>query len=132
MSKIGGMTTTVFVAAFATMGCASAHPTRAAGEWRFQPSRCPDLVEDVRDRRESRRDERYDRSVADVIEDRIDRRESRRDERVTVCPASAWVWSGPARYRTARPASVVVYYDRRDRHYYRYGPKRARVRVAIR
>lgn len=38
-----------------------------------------DRVEDRLDRRESIRDERYDRGPRDVIEDRIDRRESRRD-----------------------------------------------------
>ena len=97
---------------------AQAHAVPAyAGQWRFEPSRCPDLVEDWRDRRESRRD----------------RRESRRDERVTVCPASAWVWDGPRRYRpAARPVEAAVYYDWRARHYYRYGPDRVRVTVVLR
>ena len=115
-------------------GCVSAPPAYAAGEWRFHPDRCPDLVEDHRDRRESRRDERYDRGPLDRIEDRIDRRESRRDERVTVCPASAWVWHGPRGYRAriARPVAAAVYYNARDRHYYRYGPDRVRVRIVIR
>ena len=101
-------------------GCASA-PAAQAGQWRFEPSRCPDLVEDYRDRRESRRDERFDRGPLDRLEDRVDRRESRRDERVTVCPASAWVWDGPRRHRPARPAAAIVYYDARARHYYHYG-----------
>ena len=113
-------------------GCVSATTPAYAGEWRFHPERCPDLVEDVRDRRESRRDERYDRGPIDRREDRLDRRESRRDERVTVCPASAWVYHGDRRYRTARPAAIAVYYDPRSYNYYRYGPKRARVRVIVR
>ena len=118
-------------------GCVSASETAYAkpayaGEWRFHPERCPDLVEDRRDRRESRRDERYDYGPRDRAEDRRDRRESRRDERVTVCPANAWVWYGERRYRPARPAAAVVYYDPYDRYYYRYGPDRSRVRVVIR
>lgn len=118
-------------AVFVTIaGCASA-PAAHAGHWRFEPSRCPDLVEDYRDRRESRRDERYDYSRRDVIEDRIDRWESRRDEAVTVCPARAWVWDGPKRYRTARPAGVRIYYDARARHYYRHGPRRARLHIVF-
>ncbi len=123
---------TAAVAALVTIaGCASAPPAHAAG-WRFEPSRCPDLVEDYRDRRESRRDERIDWGPRDVREDRRDRRESRRDERVTVCPASAWVWDGPRRYRTARPAAPAVYYDFRARHYYHvHGPRRARVHIVF-
>ncbi len=38
-----------------------------------------DRLEDRIDRRESIRDERFDRGPLDVIEDRIDRRESHRD-----------------------------------------------------
>ena len=112
-------------------GCVSSPAAAHSGEWRFHPERCPDLVEDYRDRRESRRDERYDRGPLDRIEDRFDRRESRRDESVTVCPASAWVWHGAKRYRTARPAGVKIYYDGRARHYYRFGPNKARVRIVI-
>lgn len=113
-------------------GCVSAPAPAYAGEWRFYPERCPDLVEDWRDRRESRLDERYDTGPRDRAEDRRDRQESRRDERVTVCPANAWGWDGPGRYRTARPAAVPVYYDPYDRHYYRYRPDRARIRVVVR
>lgn len=109
------------------VGCAAA-PAQA-GAWRFVPSRCPDLVEDWRDRRESRLDERVDFGPLDRAEDR---RESRRDERVTVCPASAWVWDGPRRSRAARPAAAAVYYDWRARRYFRYGPDRARVTVGVR
>jgi len=113
--------------------CVSAPSPAYAGEWRFHPELCPDLVEDVRDRRASRRDERYDRGPRDVIEDRFDRAESRRDERVTVCPARAWVWhDAPGARRTARPAAVNIYYDRHDRHYYRRGPKNARIRIVVR
>ena len=114
------------------VGCAAAPAPAHAGAWRFVPSRCPDLVEDWRDRRESRIDERYDFGPLDRAEDRRDRRESRRDERVTVCPASAWVWDGPRRYRVARPAAAAVYYDWRARHDVRYGPDRARVAVVLR
>lgn len=57
----------------------------------FAPARCPDLVEDRLDRRESRRDERIDWSRRDVREDRADRRESRRDRQVAVCPAASFV-----------------------------------------
>lgn len=118
--------------AFFAIGCVSAASPAYAGGWRFEPSRCPDLVEDRRDRRESRRDERYDHGPLDRAEDRADRRESRRDERVTICPASAWVWDGPRSAHTARPAAVAIYYNLHDRHYFRYGPKRTRVRVVIR
>lgn len=115
------------------VGCVSAPgPAYAAGGWRLDPARCPDLVEDRLDRRESRRDERYDFGPRDRAEDARDRRESRRDERVTVCPASAWVWDGPRRYRTARPVAAPVYYDWGQRRYYRYGPDRVRVVVAFR
>lgn len=51
------------------------------------PARCPDRIEDRLDRRESLRDERFDRGPRDVAEDRFDRRESRRDRAVDVCPA---------------------------------------------
>lgn len=115
---------------FTIIGCASA-PAAQAGQWRFEPTRCPDLVEDYRDRRESRRDERYTRGPIDRIEDRIDRRESRRDERVTICPASAWVWDGPRRLRTARPAAPSVYYDARAYRYYRVGPRKTRVHIVF-
>ncbi|MHA7871113.1 MAG: hypothetical protein ACX939_02055 [Hyphococcus sp.] len=112
-------------------GCVTYATPAYAGEWRFNPARCPDLVEDFRDRRESRRDERVDRGPLDRAEDRWDRRESRRDERVTVCPASAWTWHGRG-YRVARPAAAAVYYDRRARQYYRFGPDRVRIRVVVR
>lgn len=49
-------------------------------------AKCPDVREDVRDRIESRRDERVNHGPLDRLEDRIDRRESRRDEKVDVCP----------------------------------------------
>ncbi len=118
------------------VGCVSAPPAAYAGSdsgWRFHPERCPDLVEDARDRRESRRDERIDRGGLDRAEDRADRRESHRDERVTSCPASAWVWYGPRGVkRSVHPAAATIYFDHRQGHYYRHGPDRARVRVVIR
>ena len=123
----------IFFASLAVcaVGCVSAGQPAAAGEWRLDASSCPDLVEDVRDRRESRRDERYDHGRRDRVEDRIDRRESRRDERLTVCPRRAWAWHGRG-YRSARPEAAVIYYNARERHFYRYGPRRARIRVVVR
>lgn len=125
-----GSTTAAVIVTLA--GCASASDSYAgqgAGAWRFDPARCPDLVEDIRDRRESRRDERYDHGRLDRLEDRLDRRESRRDERITICPKSAWVWDGPRQYRAARPAAVTVYYDTRARRYFRYGPRNAHIHI---
>lgn len=78
----------VFLVLFSA-GCVTAAVPAYAGEWRFHPERCPDLIEDRADRRESRRDERYNHGPFDRAEDRADRRESRRDERITVCPKSA-------------------------------------------
>ncbi len=114
----------------AACSTASAHPhytaaPSAKGQWVLNPRKCPDLVEDWRDRRESRRDEAYDRGPRDVAEDIRDRRESRRDEAVTVCPASAWEWRGSAyrpHYHAARPVKVKVYYNpHKKRHYHRHG-----------
>lgn len=125
---------TMAVALLSAGAAACASTGADAGEWRFHPERCPDLVEDHRDRRESRRDERYDRGPYDRLEDRLDRRENRRDERVTLCPASAWVWHGAGGHfrRPARPAAVAVYYDHDKRHYYRIGPDRRVVVVTVR
>lgn len=103
----------------------------SAGEWRFHPERCPDLVEDVRDHRENRRDERHDRGSLYRVEDRADRRDSRRDERVIVCPKSAWVYHGESRYRATRPAAITVYNDPYKHHYYRHGANRARILIAL-
>ena len=112
-------------------GCVSAAAPAHAGEWRFHPERCPDLVEDRADRRESRRDERYDHGPLDRAEDRADRRESRRDERVTMCPRSAWIYHGNPRYRTSRPAAITIYYDPYKYHYYRRGSDRTRIHVTL-
>ncbi len=100
-----------------------------SGQWAFKPSRCPDLVEDRRDRRESRRDERVNRGFLDRVEDRLDRRESRRDEKVTTCPASAWVWQGPKTQKIVRPVGAVIYYDPIKRKYFRRGQNTVRVVV---
>lgn len=111
-------------AGLAATSAAEAHPGGHQGRWVLNPAKCPDLVEDWRDRRESRRDERYDRNRRDVREDRRDRRESRRDEAVTRCPASAYEWRGPryrAKYHPARPRAVAVYYNPYQRQYYRRG-----------
>lgn len=130
-----------FAGVMSLAGCASAHahphhgpgPAYAAsGNWVLNPLKCPDLVEDWRDRRESRRDEAYDRGPRDVIEDWYDRRESRRDEAVTRCPASAWEWHGPRyrkHYHAPRPKSVHIYYHPHKHVYYRrHGHKRIVVR----
>jgi|GEM_PF-997097 len=103
-----------------------------SGQWVLNPNRCPDLVEDRRDRRESRRDEAIDWSARDVREDIRDRRESRRDEAVTICPASAWEWRGPAykaHYHAPRPKKIKVYYNHGHRHHYHH---RRGKRVTIR
>ena len=121
---------TVGVLTFAATACA-AGPAQAAG-WRLDPRLCPDLVEDARDRREDRRDSRIDRGPRDRAEDRGDRRENRRDERVTVCPRSAWVWSGPPARAARPPAAAVVYFDPIGGRYFRYGPRRTRVFIAVR
>lgn len=116
-----------------------------AGQWRLDPRRCPDLVEDHYDRIEDRRDARVDRGWRDRREDRYDRRENRRDESITICPRSAFVYV-PDRYERGayhdydrrhgrayghprgraygyyrhRPAYAPVSWDRRMRMYYRY------------
>ena len=123
----------IFIATLAvcTVGWASVGQSAVAGEWRLDTARCPDLVEDGRDRRESRRDERYDYGPLDRREDRKDRRESRRDERVTYCPASAWVWHGRG-FPLPRPTAKAIYFDTHARHYFRFGLNRAPVRVVVR
>ncbi|WOI53429.1 hypothetical protein [Parvularcula sp. LCG005] len=63
--------------AFGSMGAASLG-SAVAGEWYLNPRACPDLREDVRDRR--------------IDEGRRDRREDRRDERIVDCPASAYTY----------------------------------------
>jgi hypothetical protein len=74
------------LAGLAVLGAANAyaHPPR------LNPAQCPDLREDRRDAKESRRDERIDWSRRDVREDRLDRKESRRDRAVVVCPRAAY------------------------------------------
>lgn len=91
-----------------------------AGEWRLDPRRCPDLREDRRDARESRRDERYDYSRRDVREDRYDRRESARDRAVTVCPRSAFYYVPDRWERGKRPPALRLTYDRRVHLHYHY------------
>ncbi|WP_375204894.1 hypothetical protein [Hyphococcus sp.] len=103
-----------------------------AGEWKFNPRACPDLVEDRYDRIEDRRDRRVDYGRRDRREDRHDRRENRRDEAITVCPIHAFYYEpdrrelrraahhghgyGRGRY-AARPPLA---YDRRIGMPYRY------------
>ncbi|KCZ93760.1 hypothetical protein [Hyphomonas johnsonii] len=59
----------------------------SAGEWRLDPRRCPDLVEDRLDQR--------------VTTSRADLREDLRDMRQVNCPASAWTFI-PAKGETFR------------------------------
>ncbi len=107
-----------------------------AGEWKFNPRACPDLVEDRYDRIEDRRDRRVDHGRRDRREDRYDRRENRRDAAVTVCPIRAFYYQPDRRelrradYRgrgyawgrhEARPP---LKYDRRMGMYYRYAEGR--------
>ncbi|MCI5043759.1 MAG: hypothetical protein MRY72_03595 [Aquisalinus sp.] len=130
--KYGFLSIAMVTATLAACSTPANAAGRAQGQWALDASRCPDLIEDRLDRRESRRDEAFDRNRRDVIEDRIDRRESRRDEMVTRCPASAWVWQGPAwrhGVHPVRPAAVRVYYNSKARNYYRYSNKKRRVVV---
>ncbi|MGJ3230175.1 MAG: hypothetical protein ACFE0P_00075 [Oceanicaulis sp.] len=80
-------------ALIAATGCVApaapaAHAVHGAGEWRLIAGRCPDLVEDRRDRR--------------IIWSRADLREDWRDARTVRCPASAVAWV-PARGAHAAP-----------------------------
>ncbi len=128
--KHGIISIAMITAALAACTTPASAAGRTHGQWVLDASRCPDLIEDRLDRRESRRDEAFDRNRRDVIEDRFDRRESRRDEMVTRCPASAWVWQGSAwrsSMHPARPAAVRVYYNANARNYYRYGNQNNRV-----
>ncbi len=107
-----------------------------AGEWKFNPRACPDLVEDRYDRIEDRRDRRVDHGRRDRRKDRYDRRENRRDEAVTVCPVRAFYYQ-PDRRELRRAdhrgrghgwgrhdARPPLKYDRRMRMYYRYAEGR--------
>jgi len=121
---------TMGLSACSTASAHSAH--NESGYWKLNPYKCPDLVEDWRDRRESRIDEAYDRGPRDVAEDIRDRRESRRDEAHTWCPASAWEWYGPAyktHFHAPRPKYAKIYYNSHKKHYYRkHGHKHVKVR----
>ncbi len=93
-----------------------------AGEWRLDRSRCPDVREDRRDARLSRRDEQYDHGRRDGREDRYDRRDQRRDRAITVCPRSAF-YVAPDRKKRHRADDsaprLTLRYDRDHRLYYR-------------
>lgn len=100
-----------------------------AGEWKFNPRACPDLVEDRYDRREDRRDSRVNYGRRDRVEDRFDRRENRRDEAVTICPARAFYYQPSrkelrhnGRHKNWRQANarLPLKWDRRMRMNYRY------------
>lgn len=64
----------------------------SAGQWAVDLGRCPDHLEDIRDRFEDRFDQRVTTSRRDRLEDIRDRRENRRDERITVCPSRSLVF----------------------------------------
>ena len=116
---IGGLSLT----ACASANAGAPHVKYAAnGQWVLNPNKCPDLVEDKRQRRAMRRDEAVDYSRRDVIEDKAERKRARRDEAVTNCPASAWEWRGPRyrkNYHPARPVKVNIYFHPVKRTYYR-------------
>ena len=108
-------------ALFMTASAAEAKPHKlyAQSGWVLNARKCPDLMEDRRDRRESRRDERYDHNRRDVREDRRDRRESRRDEAIINCPAKAWSWQGPRnRHYNKNKRPKAVYFDRNSSVYF--------------
>lgn len=106
--------------------CASAAP--ASGEWRLDPRRCPDLIED-------RLDRAVTRGAADL-------REDIRDARVVNCPARAWVWTparravavrrGSRRVVVVRPARPVIttFHVRRGGYFYR--PRRGGAFISVR
>ncbi|OYX49816.1 MAG: hypothetical protein B7Y90_06030 [Alphaproteobacteria bacterium 32-64-14] len=76
--------------------------TASAGEWRLDPRRCPDLMEDYRD---MRRDRGWQ-----------NRREDRRDQRVISCPARAWTYDRDRYERGVPlpyPRKIVVTHDGR-------------------
>lgn len=103
-----------------------------AGEWKFNPRACPDLVEDRLDRIEDRRDARVNYGRRDRREDRYDRRENRRDEAVTICPIRSFYYEpdrrelrrdahyGRATARGRYNARPPLRYDRRMGMSYRY------------
>lgn len=108
----------------------AAPPGHRSGEWQLNPRLCPDLREDVRDRR-------YTYS-------RRDRREDRRDSRATVCPARAWTYV-PSRYEQRRhgrdawryadryrPAYTSIYVDRKGRYYGRLNGRDVRITIVHR
>lgn len=104
--------------ALGLLACASAAPPAQAGEWRLDPRLCPDLREDIRDRR--------------VTYGRRDAREDRRDERVTRCPARAWVWVGDRPRTLPRKPTYDLYWGRDGRLYGRGRGRDIRVAVVIR
>ncbi|HFB55060.1 MAG TPA: hypothetical protein ENJ46_03970 [Hellea balneolensis] len=118
--------TILIIAGIAVLGACSSTPAQAhpqGGQWVLNPYKCPDLVEDRRQRQAARYDEAYDRGPRDVYEDRIERRNMRRDEAVTHCPASAWEWRGPryrVHYHAPRPVAVNIYYQPHKHRYYRH------------
>ena len=132
ITLLAGLTLSACATANATPPPGTVKYASGGGHWVLNPNKCPDLVEDRRQRRAMRRDEAYDRSRRDVIEDWTERKNARRDEAVTNCPARAWEWHGPRyrkSYHPARPVKVNVYFHPTKRAYYRrHGHKRVVIR----
>lgn len=110
--KIAALALIAGAAAACAAPAAPAAHAGVYGEWRLVAPRCPDLVEDRRDRR--------------IVWSRADLREDRRDARVVRCPASALIWVPGAGARRAvaplHPGAVIVShfpdgrYQAADRH----------------
>lgn len=92
-----------------------------AGEWRLDPSRCPDLREDRRDAR--------------VTWSKRDAREDRRDRRVINCPARAWVYvAGPLEFlrkKPARPAYTSFVVGPHGRYYRRHKGRDIAIKIVV-
>jgi len=120
---LAAMIGSLSLTACANANAQAVHTKHAAhGQWVLNPNKCPDLVEDRRQRRAMRRDEAVDHSRRDVAEDWKERKNARRDEAVTNCPTSAWEWHGPhnrRNYRPARPIKANIFYHPEKRIYYR-------------
>lgn len=86
------LVSSLLVAGIVLGGLASQSAAAQEGGRVLDPRKCPGLIEDRIDRRESLIDERFDRGPRDVREDIRDRRESRRDRAAAVCPRRAFEW----------------------------------------
>ena len=113
---------TKLVAASALAAAATALATPAsAGEWRLDPRRCANLVEDRMDRR--------------MTTSRRDLREDLRDARRVNCAPNAWVYvpsrwermrfrgNAKARAKAPPPSAAVIYVRPDGRYVWRRGPQ---------